>query len=346
MATKSLSPVSLKAGTITGAQKTAVLCMTLGRETAALITQRLAPEEIEAISLEIARIERVPPEITEQVLREWLETVRAAELLAGGGEEFAMELLEHAFGSQKAGYIFKRIQAQLSDDANLQNLRKVDPEQLASILRNEHPQTIALVLTHLDPSQTAQVLKEFGGELGSAVVYRMAVMEKVAPEMLQFIERSVGGEIEMNFSQGMSASGGPHTVAAVLNLIPPSLEKELLESLAGRDPGICEEVKNLMFVFEDIVVLDERAMQRLLREIDTKDLALALKSASEELRTKIKAGMSMRAVEALAEQMEFLGPQRVRDVELAQMTIVAKVRQLEDAGEIVINSGADDEIIQ
>lgn len=331
---------------LSGPQKAAVLCMVLGRDHAAKLTERLNPEEVEVISYEIARLEKVDGDLSDSVLKEWLDTARAAESIAMGGVDYAKEILEQAFGSQRAGFMLKRLQSQLNESAGLHRLRKVDPQQLGGMLRNEHPQTIALILAHLDPSQTAAVIKEIGPEIGKAVIYRMASMEKVSPEMLELIERALGPETELNLNQGLSVAGGPQSVAAVLNLIPPSLEKELLDGLNTEDAELCEQVKNLMFVFEDIIALDARAMQRVLREIESKDLALALKIASEELKASIMGAMTKRAVEALEEEMEFLGPVRLRDVETAQVMIVGKVRALEEAGEIVISAGGDDEVIQ
>lgn len=343
-----MPPATLKSApqALTGPQKAAVLCMVLGRDHAAKLTERLTPDEVESISYEIARLERVSPEVSEAVLNEWLETARAVESIAMGGVDYAKEILEQAFGNQRAGFMYKRLQAQLNESAGLHRLRKVDPQQLGSMLRNEHPQTIALILSHLDPPQTASVLKEIGPEIGRTVVYRMASMEKVSPEMLELIERALGPETELNLNQGLSVAGGPQTVASVLNLIPPSLEKELLDGLSTEDADLCEQVKNLMFVFEDIIGLDARSMQRVLREIDSKDLALALKVSSDELKAHILGAMSKRAVEALEEEIEFLGPVRLRDVESAQVMIVGKVRALEESGEIVISGGGDDAVIQ
>lgn len=342
-------PAIAKAGStaavLKGPQKAAILCMVLGREAATRITERLAPDEVEQISFEIARMDRVDHETAESVLAEWLETARAAESIALGGVDYAKEILEQAFGSQRASFMLKRLQAQLNETAGLQRLRKVDPQQLGGMLRNEHPQTIALILAHLDPPQTAAVLKEIGTDVGKSVVFRMASMEKVSPEMLELIERALGPETELSLNQGLSTAGGPQSVAAVLNLIPPSMEKELLEGLSEQDAELCEQVKNMMFVFEDIIVLDARAMQRVLREVDSKDLALALKVSSDELKQHVLGAMSKRAVEALEEEMEFLGPVRLRDVETAQVGIVARVRQLEEAGEIVISAGGDDEVV-
>ena len=330
---------------LNGRQKVAVLCMALGSEQAAKITQRLSPEEAEAISFEIARLDAILANLTEEVLSEWLEVSLALDSFSAGGLEYAKEVLEKAYGTARAQQILKRIQSQLADSAGLHRLRKADPQQLGSMFRSEHPQTIALLLAHLEPAHTAAVLKELDPATGSEVVFRMAKMEKVSPEMLQLIERSVGSEADLGLQQGMAASGGPAAVAAILNFTTGSLEKTLLDGVAARDQRLCEEIKNLMFVFEDLASIDERSLQRLLREVDAKQLALALKAASDELKGKLTGAMSQRAVQSLQEEMEFMGPVRLRDVEQAQAAIVAQVRALEEAGEIVLNSGGGDDMV-
>ncbi|HET8654008.1 MAG TPA: flagellar motor switch protein FliG [Longimicrobiaceae bacterium] len=329
---------------ITGRQKVAILCMAVGPEIAAQITKGLSEDDAELISFEIARMEHVSGPVADAVLLEWLEIYRAAESLTEGGVEVAREILEKAFGPSHASQILKRIQAQLADTAGLHRLRNADPQQLGNMLRGEHPQTIALILAHLQPNHTANVLKHIDMALGSEVIYRMARMEKVSPEMLQLIERSIGAETDLAM-EGMSASGGPAAVAEVLNQLTPTMEKELLDGVRVKDSELCDEIKNLMFVFEDIIKLDDRAIQRLLREIDSKELALSLKAASESLKGRILGAMSARAVASLQEEMDFLGPVRVRDVEAAQASIVTKVRELEEAGEIVMSGGKDDLVI-
>jgi flagellar motor switch protein FliG len=330
---------------LTGVQKAAILCMVLGSESASLITQKLGQEEVEQISFEIARMDRVSSEATEAVLAEWLEVMMAADSIAAGGLDFAKEVLEKAFGTQKSGGMLKRIQAQLSETAGLHRLRNADPQQLGNMLRAEHPQTVALILAHLEPQHTAGVLKELDPVFGAEVVTRMARMEKVSPDMLVLIERSILTETDLGPAQSLTTSGGPAVVAEVLNLVAPSLEKAIMRGVEERDPGLSEQIRNLMFVFEDVVSLDDRSMQRLLREIDVKELALALKSASNEVKNKILGGMSQRASSALKEEMEMLGPARKRDIESAQTAIVAMIRKLEDAGEIVVGGGADDLVV-
>jgi flagellar motor switch protein FliG len=237
--------------------------------------------------------------------------------------------------------MLKRIQAQLADTAGLQRLRSADPTQLGSMLRNEHPQAIALILSHLQPTQTAAVLQEIDPALGAEVLYRMATMSKVAPEMLALIEKAMMSE-DLAPQQGLTTSGGPHAVASILNVVPSTLEKALLDRVAERDAELCEQVRNLMFVFEDIASLDQKSLQRLLRDVDQKELALALKGASRELQTNVFAAMSSRAQQSLKEELEMLGPQRKRDIEAAQTKVVATVRKLEDSGELVLAGTAED----
>ena len=332
-------------GQLTGRQKVAIVCMALGGEYAGTVTKGLRQDEIEMISFEIARMEHVPATLADSVLTEWLDTFRAAESLTEGGVEVAREILENAFGPIQANSILRRIQSQLADNAGLHRLRNADPQQLSNMIRGEHPQTVALILAHLSPGHTANVLRHLEPALGTEVIYRMARMEKVSPEMLQLIEKSLGAETDLEMSGGMQASGGPSAVAEVLNQLAPSLEKELMDGLKVKDEALCDEIKNLMFVFEDLIKLEDRGIQRLLREVDSKELALAMKAASDALKDRIMGAMSQRAVAALKEEIDFLGPVKLRDVEAAQGGIVAKVRQLEEAGEIVVSSGSDDQVI-
>ena len=327
---------------LSGTQKVAILCMVLGSEAASQITQKLATEEVEQITYEIARMDRVSSEATDAVLAEWLDVMLAADSIAAGGMDVARVGLERAFGQQKALGMLKRIQSQFSETAGLHRLRNADPQQLGNMLRGEHPQTVALILAHLAAPHTASVLKELDPTFGAEVVLRMARMEKVSPDMLMLIERSILSETDLAPAQGLTTSGGPAVVAEVLNLIAPSLEKAIMKGVEASDPQLCEQIRNLMFVFEDVVSLDDRSLQRLLREVDVKELALALKSASNEVKNKVMGSMSQRASAALKEEMEMLGPARKRDIEAAQTAIVAMIRKLEDAGEIVVGGGADD----
>jgi flagellar motor switch protein FliG len=326
-------------------QKLALVCMAVGPEVAARLTTSFSAEETETLSLEIAQVSRVDGSVLEAVLAEWVEAALSAATLTTGGLEFARDVLTRAYGRPKAEQIIARIQAQLADTAGLSRLRKADPQQLAATLRGEHPQTAALVMAHLDPGHTAAILRELPGPFGADVMYRMAKMEKVSPEMLQLIERALSSEADLTFQRGMSAAGGPAAVAAVLNLVNGALEKELLEGVGERDAALCEQIQNLMFVFEDLISLDDKSLQRLLREVEAKQLALALKAASAELKQRILGAMSQRAVAALTEEMEFMGPVKMRDVEAAQTAIVTQVRRLEETGEIVLSAGGDDVLL-
>lgn len=330
---------------LTGKQKVAVLLMALGEEASAQITKNLPAEDVEAISFEIAKMERVEPHVVEDILAEWQHTEQAAFSLASGGVDYARRVLEKAFGPSKAAQVLKRIEAQLHDHISLTHLRNADPQQLTAIIRNEHPQTIALILAFLDPSQTAAVLREVDPMMGSDILLRIARMEKVLPDVLRIIEDSVGVGSDLTLSGDGSAAGGPEAVAEVLNLLAAGLEKDLLDGVAEKDVDLSEQIKNLMFVFEDIVKLDDRGITRLLRDVDTRELSVALKLASEELRDRILGSMSSRARDSLLEEMEFLGPVRVSDVEVAQASIVKMARALEEAGEIVIGGG-DDMVIE
>ncbi len=330
---------------LSGRQKVAILLMALGEEASAEITKNLAPEDVEAISFEIAKMDRVPPEVVENILEEWQHTEQAAFSLASGGVDYARRVLEKAFGPSKASNVLKRIEAQLNDHISLTHLRNADPQQLTAIIRNEHPQTIALILAFLDPSQTAAVLREIDPRMGSDILLRMARMDKVLPDVLRIIENSVGAGSDLTLTGDSSAAGGPEAVAEVLNLLAAGLEKDLLDGVAEQDPELSEQIQNLMFVFEDIVKLDDRGITRLLRDVDTRELSVALKLASEELRDRILGSMSSRARDSLLEEMEFLGPVRVSDVEMAQASIVKMARALEEAGEIVIG-GSDDMVVE
>lgn len=330
---------------LTGRQKAAIVCMAMGSEAASKLTATLHPEEAEIVALEMAQLDNVPPTTIDSVLAEWLETTLGVDSISTGGIDFATDVLERAFGPIKAQQILMRIHEQLAGTDRFGRLRGTDPQQLSSALRGEHPQTIALILAHLDPSHVAAIIRELDPTLGGDVMFRIATMTKVSPEMISLVERVIGTAADLTLAARMSTIGGPGTVAAVLNLVSASLEKQVLDRVAERDPHLSDQIRNLMFVFEDLSALDDKSLQRLLREVDIKQLALALKAVSPDLKAKIMGTMSQRAVTGLKEEMEFLGPVKMRDVEAAQTDIISKVRALEEAGEIVLSSGADDVIV-
>ncbi len=330
---------------LTGAQKSAVLCMSLGTDVASKVMQLLQPEQVEAVSREIAAMPMADTRTVEGVLLEYRQVARAVQSLSEGGLLRASEILEQSFGAHKARQILDKIKEQLTD-TGLRKLKKAAPEVLLSVLRGEHPQTLALILAHLDSKQAATVIEVMDNELASDVLYRVARMEKVAPEMLAVVEQGLASKTDLTLSSEMTASGGPAAVAKVLTLASGSVEKAVIESITQRSHELAQQITNLMFAFEDLTTLDGKSMQRILRDVDSKELALALKAASDELKQHIMKNMSERAASALQEEMEYLGPVRVKDVEAAQTRIIAAVRTLEEAGEIVLSGrGGDDEVI-
>jgi flagellar motor switch protein FliG len=333
-------------GTLNGPQKGAVLCMALGAERSAKIMTLLAPREVELISKEIASLPMVAAEKVSAVVNEFQQVSRAVESVSRGGVDYAQEILETALGPTKAKAILEKIQEQLVD-TGLKRLRNAAPEVLSGILRGEHPQTIALILAHLDPRQSSSVVANMDHDLAAEVLYRIARMDKISPEMLLLVESGLSNKTDLSLSEEMTLSGGPQAVAKLLNLTGGTLEKQLLEEIGNRNPDIAGQIKALMFVFEDLILIDARGIQRILRDIDTKDLALALKAASDELKQHIRTNMSERAGQALTEEIEMLGPVRVKDVEASHARIIETVRVLSDAGEIMIaGRGGNDDIIQ
>jgi flagellar motor switch protein FliG len=334
-----------KSEPLSGAQKCAVLCVALGGQEAAKILQQLGPDEVEQVTREIANMQTVSQEVVQEVLHEYQNVSDAAASVARGGVRFAQQLLEQALGAGRAKVVLEKIQEQVVD-TGLKRLKKAAPEVLAGILRGEHPQTIALILAHLDERQSAAVVAAMDTTLAADVLYRVARMEKISPEMLALVEAGLSSKADVSLSQEMTLSGGPASVARLLNLTGQTLEKEILETIGQKHAEIATQIKALMFVFEDLLLLDGKGMQRLLREIDSKELALALKAASPELKRHITSNMSERAAGALEEEIEILGPVRVRDVEATHTRIVEAVRALEESGEILLRGrGGSDDVI-
>lgn len=336
---------SVSVASLTGAQKVAVLFMSLGAEKTAAVRERLSPEEIQIIDHEVPRLGMITEEVVEAVLEEWFHTTRAAESLADGGIDFARKILEKQFGPQRALQILKRINEQITEHVGPERLRVSSPQPLGTMLRNEHPQTIALVLAHLNPLQTAAFLKELTPKAGVEILYRMACLEEVSPEMLPLIESELDTEIAPYLRDSLMISGGPAGVAAVLNSLPRLRARELFAGLALWDLVVCEEIRALMFTFEDLVMLDMDSLQRLLQEIDSSELALALHGASEEVRGVIFAAMAPPAAAALEHDLEMIHGARMCDSEAAQGEILLQLRRLEESGELVVASrGESDDV--
>ncbi|MBM3327917.1 MAG: flagellar motor switch protein FliG [Calditrichaeota bacterium] len=317
--------------------------ISLGTKGSAQVLKHLAEEEIEKLLAEISRIRTLQPVELENVQGEFQQMVMAQQFIASGGLNFAQDALKEALGESKALDILRRVQSALQVKG-FNVLKHVDTNQLLAFLQKEHPQTIALVLTQLTPQQAANLLTELPSSTQIDVVHRIARMERVSPDTLNAVEKVL--ETHIDFSQGASAFGGVKNAAEMLNMVGQRYEKHILSGISRENPNLAVEIKNLMFVFEDIIALDDRAIQRVLKEVDNKDLAMALKACSDDLKKKILANMSKRASEMIAEELEYMGPVRLREVEEVQQKIIDVIRRLEDDGEIVLAShSADDQLV-
>lgn len=327
-----------------GRQKAAVLMVSLGTDLSSTIFKNLKEEEIEQLTLEIANLRKITPEVRDVVFEEFYQMCLASEYLTQGGIEYAQEVLERALGNQRAMEILHRITATLAVRP-FDFVRKTDPAQLLNFIQGEHPQTIALIMAYLDPEKSAIVLSALPQERQADVARRIAIMDRTSPEIIKEVERVLERKLSSLVPQEVAMAGGIQAVVQVLNRVDRTTEKTIMETLEIQDPELAEEIRRLMFVFEDLVQLDDRSIQRILREVDSHDLALAFKGSSEEVSAKVLRNMSKRAADMLREDIDFMGPVRLRDVEEAQQRIVAVIRRLEEAGEIIIARGGGDEII-
>lgn len=329
---------------MTGKEKAAVLLVSLGPELSSQVFKHLQEEEIEELTYEIASLDKVMPEIREKVAVEFSQLAQARRYITQGGIEQAKEILEKALGAQKATEIIQRLTASLQVRP-FDFARKTDPAQLLNFIQHEHPQTISLILAYLHPEQAAIILSALPGESQVEVAKRLAILDRTSPEVLEEIEATLEKKLSSFATQDFTMAGGLETAVGILNRVDRSTEKTIMEALEEDDPELAEEIKKRMFVFEDIVTLDDRSIQRVLREVDSRELALALKAASEEVAARIYKNMSKRAADMMKEDIEYMGPVRLRDVEEAQQKIVSIIRKLEEAGEIIVARGGEDEII-
>ncbi|MBQ1469533.1 flagellar motor switch protein FliG [Schwartzia succinivorans] len=329
---------------LTNQQKAAILFITLGPENSAKVFQHMADDEIEKITLEIASQKQVTPRQKAAVLSEFYQMAMAKNYLSSGGLEYAQNVLEKALGSEKAASIINRLTTSLQVRP-FDFLRKTDPAQLLNFIQNEHPQTIALIMAYLDPDQAATILSSLSQERQAEVAKRIAIMDRTSPEVIREVERVLERKLSSLVTQDFTTAGGVKAIVEVLNRVDRTTEKTIIETLEVDNPELTEEIKRLMFVFEDIVMLDDRSLQMVLREVDGKDLSLALKATPKEVASKVFKNMSTRAADMLKEEIEFMGPVKIRDVEEAQQKIVNVIRNLEDKGEIVVARGKGDEMI-
>ncbi|MGG3842376.1 flagellar motor switch protein FliG [Anoxybacillus kestanbolensis] len=331
-------------GELTGKQKAAILLISLGPDVSASVYKHLSEEEIEKLTLEISNVRQVDAEKKEMILEEFHQIALAQDYISQGGIAYAKQVLEKALGPEQAMNIINRLTSALQVRP-FDFARKADPAQILNFLQNEHPQTIALVLSYLEPAQAGQILSALPQEMQADVARRIALMDRTSPEMINEVEQVLERKLSTTVVQDYTQTGGIEAVVEVLNAVDRATERTILDALEIQDSELAEEIKKRMFVFEDIVTLDNRAIQRVIREVDNADLLLALKVSSDEVKEVVFRNMSSRMAETFKEEMEFMGPVRLRDVEEAQSRIVAVIRRLEEAGEIVVARGGGDDII-
>jgi len=330
---------------LTGVQKAALLFITLGPEAASGIIKKLPEAEIQKITYEIANITSVRSDQRHEILQEFIEMNKAKDFLVEGGIEYARNLLAKALGPQRAMDILDKVTEATQQYRPFAIARKADAHQLLNIITNEHPQTIALILCYLQPDKAGQILSELPEDVQTEVSFRIASMNNTSPMVIKEIEKVLDSKLSSVVRSDMTVIGGVSTLVDILNQVDRNTEKNITEGLEKEDAELAEKIKESMFVFEDIITLDDVAIQRVLREVETKELALALKGCSDEVTNAIFRNQSKRAAATLKEDMEFLGPVRLMDVEKAQQRIVSVIRRLDEAGEIVLSRGGEDAII-
>lgn len=330
---------------LSGKKKAAILLISLGQETAANIFKKLKEEELEVITLEIANQKKVTPEQKQLVISEFYQMCKAKEYISEGGLDYARTVLEKAVGLENALSVINKLTSSLQIRP-FDCVRNTDPSQLLNLIQNEHPQTIALVLAYLRPEQAAAILSALPNDVQYDVARRIATMDRTSPDIIRDVEKVLERKISSSLgNQDFTIAGGVEAIVELLNRSDRTTERSIIENLESQDPELAEEIRKLMFVFEDIILLDDRSLQMVLREVENKDLSLALKGVPNEVANKIFKNMSKRAADMLREEIEFMGPVRIRDVEEAQQKIVNIIRKLEDSGEIIVSRGKGDEVI-
>jgi flagellar motor switch protein FliG len=325
-----------------GATKAAILIMRLGRDQSSKILRHLKDNEVAAVMSEVARMQNVPPDMVAAVIREFRVIKDAQQYVASGGVDYARELLEDALGSEKAKEILERLHVSLYD-APFEFLRKADPRQVLGFLKDEHPQTIALVLAHMSSDAAGMVLSGLDEDLQQDVAVRLAVMDRTSPDIIAAVEESLQKRVASVLQESeFSTAGGVGALVEILNRADRSTERLIFEGLEDFDSELADEVRSRMFVFEDIVNLDDRSVQLILRQVDSKQLAVALKGVKQEVRQKIFVNVSQRAAQNLQEEIDLLGAVRLKTVEESQAGVVRVIRALEEAGQIVVMRGTDE----
>lgn len=346
MATLSSISTAPALSNLNGVRKAAILLVQLGKERAALVMSHMSDAEVEAVSAEIAAMTQIGAPETESVLYEFRDMMTARMHIAQGGLSVAQSLLEHSLGPERAAKIMERLNA-AAVKMPFQFLHAADPAQLRSFIADEHPQVIALVLAHMTPDKASLLLSGLPPEQQANVAHRIAVMDRTSPDIIRAVEET----LERKFSSmlqpaEMSRVGGVDPLVNIINRSDRSTERQIVEGLEALDQMLADEVKSRMFMFEDIVTLDDRSVQQVLRQVDAADLAMALKGMSETVRRKITGNLSARAAETLLEEVELLGAVRLAQVEEAQQSVIRKIRELEERGEIMVRRGTEEEFVE
>ena len=329
---------------LTGIQKAAILLIALGPEKSSLIFKHLKEEEIEDLTLEIANTKSVSPAVKEQIINEFYEVCLAQQYIAEGGIGYAKELLEKALGQEKAMDVIGKLTASLQVKP-FEFVKKTDASQLLNFIQDEHPQTIALILSYLSSNQASAIISALAPDKQTDVAKRIAQMDRTSPDVIKEVEKVLEQKLASLVNQDYTIVGGVDSIVDILNTVDRGTEKHIMESLEIEDPELADEIRKKMFVFEDILSLDDRSIQRVLREVDNNELAVALKGSNEEVQNLIFSNLSKRLATMIREDMDFMGPVRMKDVEEAQQKIVNIIRKLEDSAEIIISRGGGDEIV-
>ncbi|WP_456297655.1 flagellar motor switch protein FliG [Anaeromicropila populeti] len=329
---------------ITGLQKAAILLIALGPEKSASIFKHLKEDEIEQLTLEIANTRSVPTQTKDAVLDEFYEICLAQQYISEGGINYAKELLEKALGHEKAMDVIGKLTASLQVRP-FEFVRKTDASQLLNFIQDEHPQTIALILSYLSSGQASAIISSLSPDKQADVAKRIAQMDRTSPDVIKEVEKVLEKKLASLVNQDYTIVGGVDSIVDILNTVDRGTEKHIMESLEIDEPELADEIRKKMFVFEDILSLDDKSIQRVLREVDNNELAVALKGSNEEVQNVIFNNLSKRLSTMIKEDMDFMGPVRLKDVEEAQQKIVNIIRKLEDSGEIIISRGGGDEII-
>ena len=329
---------------LSGLQKSAILLIALGPEKSATIFKHLKEDEIEELTLEIANTRSITPQVKDSVVDEFYQICLAQQYIAEGGIGYAKELLEKALGSEAALQVIGKLTSSLQVKP-FEFVRKTEPSQLLNFIQDEHPQTIALILSYMSASQASQIISGLPQERQAEVAKRVALMDRTSPDVIKEVEKILESKLASLVNQDYTIVGGVDQVVEILNSVDRGTEKHIMETLEIEEPELADEIRKKMFVFEDILLLDDKAIQRVLRDVENSDLALALKGSNEQVQNAIFNNLSKRLAAMIKEDMEFMDPVRMKDVEEAQQKIVNLIRKLEDYGDIIISRGGGDEII-